>query len=166
MDLWFKENYGKLRDICKNITKDNDVDELLHFCIEQVLKNKNFFAIENDKEKVYFFSRVVKNNYNSNKSPYHQQYRRHNFNELKGEVEIVSKDYEENEIDLEWVMEQLKIMKSGKDWYYGRLFDLYIEENCSLTNLSKRTTIPLNSVSRDIKKVRNILIKLRNQKLS
>ncbi len=59
-------------------------------------------------------------------------------------------------------MKQLDEIKQGKDWYYGRLFELYIELGCSITKLSERTTIPINSVSRDINKIRKILNKKRN----
>jgi DNA-directed RNA polymerase specialized sigma24 family protein len=67
-------------------------------------------------------------------------------------------EYEEEPFNLNWVHEQLKTI----DWYYGRLFELYIEEGCSVTRLSKRTTIPINSVSRDINKVRRQLKQLRD----
>jgi hypothetical protein len=43
--------------------------------------------------------------------------------------------------------------------------ELYIEEGCSISKLSKRTTIPLNSVSRDINKVRSILLNKRKEEL-
>lgn len=165
MDKWFNENYDRLKLICKKITKEEDVDEILHFCIEQVLKNKNFISIENNDEKVYFFSRVVNINWKSNKSPYYQQYKKNKIVEMVYDPYVAELEYEEDGVDMDWVREQIEIMKRGKDWYYGRLFDLYIEENCNLTNLSKRTTIPLNSVSRDIRKVREHLIKLRNKKL-
>lgn len=165
VDKFFSANYKKLQTICRNITKQDNNDELLHFCIDQVMKNKNFFSIEKDEEKLYFFSRVIKNNFSSKKSPYHRVYRKYQFDELNTEIDKPEESIESDDIDMDWVKEQLMIMKKGKDWYYGRLFDLYIEENCSLTKLSKRTTIPINSVSRDIRKVKNELIKLRNKKL-
>jgi len=40
---------------------------------------------------------------------------------------------------------------------------LFIEEGASISKLSKRTTIPINSVSRDINKVRRYLIKKRKE---
>jgi DNA-directed RNA polymerase specialized sigma24 family protein len=74
------------------------------------------------------------------------------------EKDIPEIEYEEDEFNMEWVQEQLKTI----DWYYARLFQLYIDEGCSVTKLSKRTTIPINSVSRDINKVRRQLKQLRN----
>lgn len=165
MDKWINKNYETLKKICEHITKGDDADELLHFCLEQVMKNKKFNAIENPQEKVYFFSRVAKTNYKSLKSPYYLHYRRYGFYKEIGGLEIVDQEYVERDVDMEWVEDQIKEMKRGKDWYFGRLFELYIECGCSITDLSKLTTIPINSVSRDIRKVRDILIKKRKDKL-
>lgn len=161
---WFNLNYERLKTICKKVSKLDDVDELLHFCLEQVLFNEKFRGIENEEERVYFFTRVVRNNFNSNKSPYHTKYRKHKFLDITDVSESHQIDRNPpifNDIDMEWVNYHLKKI-TEKEWYYGRLFQLYIEEGCSLTKLSNRTTIPINTVSRDIKKVREKLIKLRN----
>ena len=85
--------------------------------------------------------------------------------ELAPNIEVKDIEYTEDGIDMDWVNNELEEMKKGEDWYFARLFDLYIQEDCNLTKLSKRTTIPLNSVARDIKKVRQFLINKRNKKL-
>ena len=167
MNEWFNKNYDKLKLICKKITKQDDVDELFHFCLEQVLINKKFASIEKEQERFYFFSSVVKNNFYGHLSPYNQTYRKRvweELTELKGDV--IDESYEKNDFDMDWVTKELTLMKKGKDWYFGKLFDLYIEEGCSITNLSKRTTIPINSVSRDIRKVKQYFMeqKKRNNK--
>jgi DNA-directed RNA polymerase specialized sigma24 family protein len=169
MDIneWFEKNYQRLKIICQKITKEQDVDELFHFCIEQMLFNKNFPQIENDEEKVYFFTKIVRNNFYSNKSPYYTKYKKHKFLDIDHIQESnlgvhATENFED--IDMGWVRGQLEIIKE-KEWYWGRLYELYIEEGCSLTKLSNRTTIPLNTVSRDIKKIRLQLRKLRNDKL-
>jgi len=132
------------------------VDDLLHLCIEQFINNKKVHQIP-DKEKLYFFTKIVRNQYHSKSSKYHYTYRRYQFNEII-ENDIPDIEYQEDEFNMNWVHEQLKTI----DWYYGRLFELYIEEGCSVTRLSKRTTIPINSVSRDINKVRRQLKQLRD----
>lgn len=161
---WFNLNYDRLKTICKKVSKLDDVDELLHFCLEQVLFNQKFKGIENDEERVYFFTRIVTNNFNSVKSPYHTKYRKHKFLDITDVNESHQIDRNPpnfEDIDMEWVKYQLKVI-AEKEWYYSRLFQLYIEEGCSLTKLSNRTTIPLNTVSRDIKRVREKLRKLRD----
>lgn len=156
MNDWLSNNYNELKNICSKFSTPEEVDDLLHLCVEQFLKNKRVHQIP-DKERLYFFTKIVRNQYHSKSSKYHYTYRRYQFSDVV-ETEIPDVVYEEDEFNLEWVYEQLKTI----DWYYGRLFELYIEEGCSVTKLSKRTTIPINSVSRDINKVRRQLKQLRN----
>jgi len=165
VDNWFTINYDKLKTICKKISKENDVDELLHFCIDNVITNDKFNNIEDDKGKIYYFTRVVLNNWKSTSSPYYTTYRKQHSKIIDYDIELPNIELEEEvEINLEWVKRQIETLKKN-EWYYGRLFELYIEEGCSLTKLNKRTTIPLAPLSRDINKIRNILKERRNKLL-
>lgn len=160
LNIWIENNFNELKKICDRITRGEDSDDLLQICIEQFLKNRKSDDIP-DEEKLFFFARIVRNNYNSNSSPYYHTYKKFKFSEIDN-VDIQYLDYEEPVINLEWVDDQL----SHLEWYYKRLMELYIEEGCSITKLSQRTTIPINSVSRDINKVRKILVNKRKEKLN
>lgn len=167
---WLNKNYELLKIISRRVTKEENIDDLLQMVIEQLLKNKKFLDIENEKERIYFFTRVVKNNFYSKSSPYYYEYGRHRFYDFSGNdseysKEAISIKTEEEEIDLDWVKRELKKIKDSEEWYYGRLFELYLEVGCSLTKLSEKTTIPINSVSRDINKIRTLLRKKRNELL-
>jgi DNA-directed RNA polymerase specialized sigma24 family protein len=153
---WISENYSELKNICSKFSTTEEVDDLLHLCLEEFMKNKRVTEIP-DNQKIYFFTKIVRNQYNSESSKYHYTYRKYKFNDMV-DVDIPEVEYEEDQFNMEWVQEQLKKI----DWYYARLFQLYIDEGCSVTKLSKRTTIPINSVSRDINKVRRQLKQLRN----
>ena len=156
---WIENNFNELKKICDKITKGEDSDDLFQLSVEQFLKNRKSDDIP-DNEKLFFFARIVRNNYNSNSSPYYHTYRKFKFSDIDN-IDIQYLEYEEPVISLEWVMTQLNEL----EWYYKRLMELYIEEGCSITKLSKRTTIPINSVSRDINKVRTILINKRKEEL-
>jgi DNA-directed RNA polymerase specialized sigma24 family protein len=156
---WLSNNYNELKNICSKFSTSEEVDDLLHLCIEQFLNNKKVNEIP-DKEKLFFFTKIVRNQYHSKSSKYYYTYGKYQFNDIF-DNDISDVEYIEDEINLDWVREQLKTF----DWYYGRLFELYIEEGCSVTRLSKRTTIPINSVSRDINKVRRQLKQRRNVQL-
>ena len=160
MNEWIENNYKELVKICQSVTKNSEVDDLLQICVEELLLNKKVQTIPND-QKLFFFTRIVRNNYNSTKSKYHYQYRKFSWSDLDN-VEIVDLPYYETEYNMQWVKNQIEKMKQD-EWYYGRLMELYIEEGCSITKLSKRTTIPINSVSRDINKVKSILKNERNK---
>lgn len=153
MNDWITEHYERLLTICRNVSKEYYCNDLFQSCMEQFLSNEKSKSIP-EEDRFYFFTRIVYNNFNSSTSPYAQTYKKYKFVELTGDR---ADKVEEVEIDLSWVKKELDKMKVT-DWYYGRLFELYIEEGCSIKKLSERTTIPMNSVSRDINKVRRTLV--------
>ena len=159
INTWIENNFNELKKICDKITRGEDSDDLLQLSVEQFLKNRKSDDIP-DNEKLFFFARIVRNNYNSNSSPYYHTYRKFKFSDIDN-IDIQYLEYEEPVINLEWVKVQLNEL----EWYYKRLMELYIEEGCSISKLSRRTTIPLNSVSRDINKARKILIQKRQDEL-
>ena len=163
MNDWITENIKELERICRNVSKQNDIQDLLQTCVEQFLKNKKTDEIP-DEQKLYFFTRIVRNNYGSKTSAFYMQHKRFQFQELNGK-EIVEHEYEEPVITMEWMLNEIEQLKKT-EWYYGRLMELYLQEGCSITKLAQRTTIPINSVSRDINKVRKILKQKREQKLN
>lgn len=162
MNDWIEKNYKKLKQVCDKFNIGIDTDDLCQSCIEQFLTNEKVKDIP-DTQKLFYFTRIVMNNAASNSSPFYYENRKFSYVELKNDN---VKDYveETNEITLEWVYTWLEGYKKD-EWYYGRLFELYLEEGCSISKTSVRTTIPLNSVSRDINKVRKLLRKARNKKL-
>lgn len=115
-----------------------------------------------DKERLFFFARIVRNNFHSTTSRFYNEYNKFKFTDIT-DHNVRNKEYEESEINIDWVNKIITIHKKGEWWYYARLFELYLEEGASITKLSKRTTIPLNSVSRDINKYRRELRRLRNE---
>ena len=159
INTWIENNIEEIKKICSRITRGEDSEDLLQLSIEQFLNNKKVPTIP-DKEKLFFFTRIVRNNYNSKSSPYYHQYKKFQFTSIEN-IEIEYLEEEEPIITLDWVYDELKKL----DWYYQRMMEMYIEEGCSITKLSKRTTIPLNSVSRDINKIRKILKEKRNVQL-
>ena len=160
MNDWLSNNYKELKNICSKFSTPEEVDDLLHLCIEQFIKNKKVHQIP-DKERLYFFTKIVRNQYHSKSSKYHYTYRRYQFSDVV-ETEIPDVVYEEDEFNLEWVYKQIDEDKKNGEWYFARLFQIYIEQDCSVTKTSKKTSIPINSVSRDLNKYRKQLKLRRN----
>lgn len=148
MNSWIEKNLNELILICKKITRSDNVDDLLQTCIEQLLKNQKVQTLP-DNERLYFFARIVRNNYSSNSSPYYHQYKKHSYMEFK-DIEIKDVPYEESPITIDWVNNKINNDKRTDKWYFARLFQIYLEEGCSIKNTAKRTTIPPNTVSKDI----------------
>ncbi len=155
MNKWIEENLKELKLICNKITRSDDVDDLLQLCIEQLLKNQRAYSLP-DQERLYFFARIVRNNYSSKSSPYYHQYKKYQFIEFK-DIDIPDVEYRESPINIEWVNNKITQDKKTDKWYFARLFQIYLEEDCSIKNTAKRTTIPPNTVSKDINSYRRDL---------
>ena len=100
MNDWLSKNYNELKNICNKFSTPDEVDDLLHLCIEQFIKNKKVHQIP-DKEKLYFFTKIVRNQYHSKSSKYHYTYRRYQFNEII-ENDIPDIEYQEDEFNMNW----------------------------------------------------------------
>ena len=160
---WIEQNILHLQKICNRVAKQNNTDDLLQVSIEQLLNNKRIHDIPS-RERLFFFAKIVRNNYNSKTSKYHKLYRKTNFVELGSNIDIPNEDYEEDIFTIEWVLEEVEKIKQ-QDWYLGQITLHYFAEDCNLTRLSKKIGIPINNLSRDIKKVKIILNDRRQEKL-
>ena len=159
MNDWIQKNYTQMKKMCDKFSIEIDTDDLCQSCIEQLLKNKKAKDIPENK-LMFFFTRIVMNNAKSTTSNFYTENRKYKFSEINN-LEVKDVEYVEG-VDYDWVLEQIKELKKTQ-WYYARLFELWIEEGCSQTKLSKRTTIPINSISRDLKKFRDILKQKRKE---
>ena len=152
---WIEENITELRKICNRVAKQNNTDDLLQVSIQQFLTNRKITLVPNG-EKLFFFARIVRNNFNSKTSKYHKIYRKTNFVELGSNIDIPQEEYTDPILTIEWVLNELEEMKKY-DWYLAQITLHYFAEDCNLTRLSKKIGIPINNLSRDIKKVKLIL---------
>jgi excinuclease UvrABC helicase subunit UvrB len=152
---WIEENILHLQKICQSVSKNNDSSDLCQICLEQLLKSKTINNVP-DEQKLYFFARLVRNNFNSKTSRYHKVYRKTNFVELGSNMDISNEDYTDSVLTIEWVLEEIEKIKQY-DWYLGQITLHYFAEDCNLTRLSKKIGIPINNLSRDIRKIKIIL---------
>ena len=151
LNEWINKNHDELKHVVGRITNNHPLsDELFQEIMIQLLTKPEKMNQLADEEKIYYFIRVVKNNWHSSTSPfqYHRQkdISRHiPWDSHKGE-KLVDEDYMENTPDMDWVYDKINAM----DWFDRDLFKLWIELG-TYTKVSQDTTIPLNSVGKYIK---------------
>ena len=156
---WISQNndlcLNKVRDIVSN---PDEADDLYQSVVEQLLRKPDKIDKVTDKEKYYFFIRVIRNNYFSKTSPYHYQYRKPSEKNIQVKEDILEQiedeEYNDELPDMEWVKNELQHL----DWFSRDLFLLWLELN-TISNVSRQTQIPLNSVSRYINKIKKELKK-------
>ena len=162
MNDWITNNYPKIIKACKNISKNNEYEDLCQSSIEQFLMNGKSNEIP-DHQKLFFLVRIIQNNFNSTTSPYYKEYHKYKFDEMNPNMDLQQDEYEEPDLTIEWVIEQIEMIKE-QDWYLGTIFLHWIKQDCNLTKLNKLTGIPMSNLSRDIKKVKQQLNKLYKEK--
>ena len=155
---WIQINNDELVEITKKITGNHtDYMELYQFVVLELLSKPPKKEIP-DKQKKYYFIRLLKNNWFSKTSRYHYEFRKVIYNHQETEfnedrTEIPIEEYEEDNIpDIDWVRDQLQ----DYGWFYRDIFLLYMELN-TIKAVSSQTTIPINSCSKYINEVKDKL---------
>lgn len=154
-ERWVENNYYDLRDMVLKIIKDeNQLDDFFHHILEDFLRGHLKTDQLPDNQKKYYFIRVVKNQFYSKTSPYYYRVKRdqQRRQDLDPEIYEIPNDDENPYPDIDWVKDQLKKL----DWYERELFLLYMELG-TLTKVSQKTTIPLNTVSRQVGSIKKWL---------
>lgn len=101
VNKWIEDNYKDLRDTIVNITKDDAfIDDLLHEVILIFLEKPIAEELVRKKQAKFYFIRIALNQYRSNSSPFHKQYRhnthrnnRHLINEWWEDLDIEDTNY-------------------------------------------------------------------------
>lgn len=168
IENFLTKNYYELLGIAKKITKrDQETSkELLHEIILQ-LYNKDEIILNDysDNTIKYYITSIMRVNYYSNTSPYHYRIRkeRATYTDL---TEIIEMEEPQEQFESELLFQLLEENYAELDWFRKSLLDMYLTLN-SLKAVSRKTTIPLTSISRYINEGKtqirnNIIQKLNN----
>ena len=132
----------------------DDLDEFFHYVLDIFLRRPDVEAICQEGKPEAFILRIMLNSYRSTTSPYWVQYRKkgaYSLEETQDEVDALPVEDNTDVIELaESVTEAL----SKLDWYEQMLFKTFVEENHTISSLSKATGIPRTSISLSINRIR------------
>jgi len=152
IECFITRNYYQLLNIAKKVTKKDEETsrELLHEVFLQLYQKEKIVLKEyNDDNIKYYITSIMRVNYYSQTSPYHYRIRKErlNYSELSEAMNI---ETEQETFESEQLFQILEEQYSELDWFRKSILDLYLTLN-SLKAVSKKTTIPLTSISRYIK---------------
>jgi DNA-directed RNA polymerase specialized sigma24 family protein len=152
LNLWTNNNYKHLLLSSRNITQNNDLsEELLHYSLEQLLEKPNLQEILDSGGANFYLVRIMLNSWRSTTSPFYKIYRGSQSN--PDNYIFKDEEYVDNLENVDYIQQEL----SQLHWYDRELFKIYINENHSVSSLSRATGIPRTSVSLTINRVRNYL---------
>ena len=161
-------NYQTLKSIAKKITKTSDDihQDLLQECLLQ-LYEKDVITLKSydDNSIRYYITAIMRINYYSKTSPFYYKIRRER---IMMNVDISTcwdMEYEQENFEREELFQLLECEYGELDWFKKSLLDMYLSLNSSMKAVSRKTTIPLYSISRYFKEIRtetknNIIKKL------
>jgi len=155
---YINNNFTELQTISKRITQgDQLAEELLQEVIVQIYEKGNLVLREYDDDSIkYYIIAVMKLNWNSKTSPFFYKIRKepNNYTELK--PSYVHYETTEQESEYHTYEELLTLVEeefSELTWFSKRLFELYLTLG-SLNKVSKQTNIPIASVGRYIRSIK------------
>jgi hypothetical protein len=146
-----EKQYRQFLKASKNITNnDKDAQDLMHDVLIMLDKNETFNNLSNS-DKLFFFIRAIKNQFNSNSSYYTRNYKKYSFTELNKDFDVSDTIYEEKP-SLDWIKEimEQEIHKNPDFWYQKGIFELWIEHKGFIERIHKQTRIPRYSIKETI----------------
>lgn len=149
-----KKEYEKFKKLVKKLTKNNELsDDLLHDIFIELKENEKFNTLS-EKDRVYFFIRVIKNQFYSNNSKFQRTYKKYRFDELPVNYDLKDEEYIEHPT-IDWIKETLdKELELNKDfWYNHGIFNMYLEHK-KIKTLHVLTKIPIYSIRATIKEIK------------
>jgi RNA polymerase sigma factor (sigma-70 family) len=168
VEKYITNNYHLLKTIAKKITKrDDDIHEdLLHEVILQLYDKDDIILKSYDDNSIkYYITAIMRVNFYSKTSPFYYRIRRER---VMMSIDITTcwdMEYEQETFEAEELYQLLEANYAELDWFRKSLMDMYLTLNSSMKAVSRKTTIPIQSVSRYIKEARtqvkdNIIKKL------
>lgn len=168
IEEYITKNYYNLLTIAKRICKTNtDIhQELLHEVILQLYDKERINLKSYDDNSIkYYITAVMRINYYSKTSPFYYKIRRERIIMSVDLSTCYDLSAEQESFETEELFELLEQNYSELDWFRKSLMDMYLVANRSMAAVSRKTTIPIQSISRYIKEAReqvktNIINKL------
>lgn len=163
VELYITNHYYELLNIANKITKGHELSqELLHEVIIQLYDKKDIKLKKYcDNSIRYYITAILRTNFYSKTSPFYYKIRK----EAQTYLELFDDFsyeplYDIVNVEIELALEKEKLMCILEEkyveleWFEKSIFDLYIVMG-SLKKVSKKTNIPVTSISRYIKEIRN-----------
>jgi hypothetical protein len=149
--------YYKLQSIANKICKRTDDlhKDLLHEVILQLYDKDEIKLKKYDDNSIkYYITAIMRINYYSKTSPFYYKIRRENVIINVDLSTCFDLEYEQESFESEILLQLMEQEYAELDWFKKSLLDLYLSLNSSMKAVSRKTTIPISSISRYLKEIR------------
>jgi hypothetical protein len=151
-------DYKKYLQVAQKITGgDQRAQDLLHDVLLQLSNNQVFIDLPK-KDKLYYITKALKNQFYSNNSNFSRRYRKYEFTELSLDIDEIDVEYDEQPT-IDWVKQTLEeeLVRDKDFWYNKGLFDIWLNNKGFIERVHKQTHIPRYSIKDTINQVKELL---------
>lgn len=149
VNKWVNDNYNDLRETLLNITKNDydNVDDLLHECLEFFIKKEIAEELVIKKQAKWFFIRIALNQYRSTSSKFYKTYKK---NVRTNTRNLVDEWWESiadtNDYDLEYdelmnlnldIIEELLLSDDEEERLHGFVIMLYFSNDFNFAEVAR-----------------------------
>jgi len=169
IESYITRDYYNLLNISKKMTRGDQLShDLLHEVILQLYDKDDIILKSYDDNSIkYYIVAIMRINYFSKTSPFFYRIKRER---ILMNVDITTcwdMSYEQESFESEELYQLLEQEYCELNWFKKSLLDMYLSLNSSMKAVSRKTNIPIQSISRYIKETRqevktNIINKLNN----
>lgn len=153
INLWFSENYQSLKEGSIKISGNHELaDDLLQYTIVEMLEKKNIQDIVDSGGALFYAIRIMMNSFRSTTSPFYRTYRKISDN-LDDYNNIPYLEDDNHQITEERAKRAQNLLDC-LPWYDQQLFKVLVNENHTISSLSRSTKIPRSSVSLTINRIK------------
>jgi DNA-directed RNA polymerase specialized sigma24 family protein len=151
VESFITRNYYELVNIAKKITRGHELhQELLHEVIIQLYDKDDIVLSDYEDNTIkYYIVAILRINWYSKTSPFYYKIRKERSTYVEM-TEALTMEAEQESFEREEILCILEEQYCELNWFHKSLFDLYMTLG-SLSKVSKKTGIPLTSVSTYIK---------------
>jgi DNA-directed RNA polymerase specialized sigma24 family protein len=166
VECYITKNYYELFNIAKKITKNHDLSQdLLHEVILQLYQKEKIELRSYDDNSIkYYVVAIMRINWHSNTSPFYYKVRRE-IQKYSDLTEILTMSDEQEDFEKQQIFDILEEEWCELSWFHKALFEMYMTLG-SMKKVSKKTTIPISSISNYINESRNTIKKNLIEKLN
>jgi hypothetical protein len=150
IEEFIKDNYNSLTEAAKKISNNDPLyQELLHYTIDEFLRKVNVKDIIETGGGKFYCIRIMMNSWKSVTSPFYYTYRQ----QTQGidNLEYIKEEEDENVVK---IADKIKRELNKLSWYDRILFETFVDENHTISSLSRATGIPRTSISLSINRIR------------
>jgi len=150
------QEYSRLLGISHSVAKSSDVEfvsELLHVSLiryEERTTVEKKQQLETDKSKISYIARIICNEFV-------QMHRNKSHTVIIDEIEVIEDEsYSYPNVDVDCILAELE-QTDKRGFYLANLFKVYMDCNCRILQVSKKTKINRQTLKNDIEEVKQYL---------